>query len=64
MQLVVMGIVCVLLNTLVEVVAVLAAARLLRSEASARQRARRLNTASGLTLVGLGLYVAVSKRGA
>lgn len=63
-QLVVMGTVCVVLNTLVDVVAVFGAARLLRSEASGRQRARLLNKASGLTLVGLGLYVAVSKRGA
>jgi threonine/homoserine/homoserine lactone efflux protein len=64
LQLVVMGTACVVLNTLVDVVAVLGAARLLRSEASGRQRARLLNKASGLTLVGLGLYVAASKRGA
>jgi threonine/homoserine/homoserine lactone efflux protein len=63
-QLVVMGTVCVVLNTLVDVVAVLGAARLLKSEASGRQRARLLNKASGLTLVGLGLYVAASRRGA
>jgi threonine/homoserine/homoserine lactone efflux protein len=60
----VMGTVCVVLNTLVDVVAVLGAARLLRSEASGRQRARLLNKASGFTLIGLGLYVAASKRGA
>src|SRR3954471_7519786 len=60
-QLVVMGTVCVVLNTLVDVVAVLGAARLLKAEASGRQRARLLNQASGLTLVGLGLYVAASK---
>jgi threonine/homoserine/homoserine lactone efflux protein len=64
MQLVVMGAVCVVLNTLADVVAVLGAARLLRSEASGRQRATLLHRASGLTLVGLGLYVAASKRGA
>ena len=63
-QLVVMGTVCVVLNTLVDVAAVLGAARLLGSEASGRRRARLLNRASGLTLVGLGLYVAASKRGA
>jgi threonine/homoserine/homoserine lactone efflux protein len=63
-QLVAMGTVCVVLNTLVDVVAVLGAARLLRSEASGRQRAGLLNKASGLTLVGLGVYVAASKRGA
>ena len=63
-QLVFMGTVCVLLNTLVDVAAVIGAARLLRSEASERQRARLLNKASGVTLVGLGLYVAMSRRGA
>jgi threonine/homoserine/homoserine lactone efflux protein len=63
-QLVVMGTVCVVLNTLVDVAAVLGAARLLGSEASGRRRARLLNRVSGLTLVGLGLYVAASKRGA
>jgi len=63
-QLIIMGTVCVVLNTLVDVMAVLGAARLLRSEASARQRARLLNKASGLTLIGLGLYVAASRRGA
>ena len=64
LQLVVMGTVCVVLNTLVDVVAVLGAARLLRSEATVRRRSKLLNKASGLTLVGLGLYVAASKRGA
>jgi len=63
-QLVVMGTVCVLLNTLVDVAAVAGAARLVASEASGRRRAGLLNKASGATLVGLGLYVAVSKRGA
>jgi threonine/homoserine/homoserine lactone efflux protein len=63
-QLVIMGAVCVVLNTLVDVVAVLGAVRLLRSEASGRQRAKLLDKASGLTLIGLGLYVAASKRGA
>lgn len=64
MQLVLMGTVCVALNTLVDIAAVLGAARLLKSEASGRPRAKLLNKASGLTLVGLGLYVAASRRGA
>ena len=63
-QFVVMGTVCVVLNTLVDVAAVLGAAPLLNSEASGRRRAGLLNKASGLTLVGLGLYVAASRRGA
>ena len=63
-QLVVMGTICVLFNTLVDVAAVVGAARLLASEATGWRRAGLLNKASGATLVGLGLYVAVSKRGA
>ena len=63
-QLVVMGTVCVVLNTLVDVAAVFGAARLLGSNGSGRQRARLLSKGSGLTLVGLGLYVAASKRSA
>ena len=63
LQLVVMGTVCVVLNTLVDVGAVLGAARLLRSEFSARRRAQLLSKASGVTLVGLGLYVAAGRRG-
>jgi threonine/homoserine/homoserine lactone efflux protein len=52
------------LNTLVDVAAVLGAARLLRSELAAQRRARLLNKVSGVTLVGLGLYVAAARRGA
>ena len=62
-QLVVMGTVCVLLNTLVDVGAVLGAARLLQAGHTARRRARLLNKVSGVTLVGLGLYVAAARRG-
>jgi len=63
-QLVVMGCVCVVLNTLVDVLAVFGSVRLLRSGVTARGRALALNRASGLTLVGLGVYVAVSRRSA
>lgn len=63
LQLVVMGTVCVVLNTLVDVGAVLGAARLLRSGHAAHRRARLLNKMSGVTLVGLGLYVAAARRG-
>jgi len=62
-QLVVMGTVCVLLNTLVDVGAVLGAARLLQAGHTARRRARLLNKVSGVTLVGLGLYIAAARRG-
>ena len=63
-QLVVMGCVCVVLNTLVDVLAVFGSVRLLRSGVTARSRALALNRASGLTLVGLGLYVAAARRSA
>ena len=62
-QLVLMGTVCVLFNTLVDVGAVLGAARLLRSGHAAQRKARWLNNVSGVTLVGLGLYVAAARRG-
>ena len=62
-QLLVMGTICVLLNTLVDVGAVLGAARLLQAGHTARRRARLLNKVSGVTLVGLGLYVAAARRG-
>jgi len=64
LQLVVMGTVCVVLNTLVDVAAVVGAARLLSSELSAGRRARLLGGLSGVTLVGLGVYVAAARRGA
>ena len=57
------GVADVVARTAVDVVAVLGAARLLTSEASGRQRARIMNKAPGLTLVGLGLYVAATERG-
>ena len=62
-QLVLMGTVCVVLNTLVDIAAVLGAARLLRPGHAAQRRARQLGKVSGVTLVGLGLYVAAARRG-
>ena len=63
LQLGVMGIVCVVLNTLVDVLAVLGASRVLRSDSARRGRERILAKASAATMVGLGLYVAVFRRG-
>lgn len=63
-QLVVMGTICVALNTLVDTAAVLGAARLLEPGALGRKRATLMGRLSGLTLVGLGVYVAASKRAA
>lgn len=58
-QLVVMGVICVALNTAVDVVAVYAAARVLKSGAA---RAKLLNRTSGVTMLGLGAYLALSRR--
>ena len=58
-QLVVLGSICVLLNTLVDVAAVLAAQRLL---ASGPARARLLTRASGVTMLGLGAFLALARR--
>jgi threonine/homoserine/homoserine lactone efflux protein len=61
-QLVLMGSICVALNTLVDVVAVFAAHRLLRSGAARAARARLLTRASGVTLLGLGAFLALARR--
>lgn len=61
-QLVLLGSICVALNTLVDVVAVFAAARLLESTAARAARARLLTRVSGASMVGLGAYLALAKR--
>lgn len=61
-QLVLMGSICVALNTLVDVIAVLAAHRLLDSGAMHTARARLTTRVSGITMIGLGLFLATAKR--
>lgn len=64
-QLVLLGSVCVALNTLVDVAAVFAAARLLRPGVARQRRercARRMAQVSGCTLVGLGAFLALARR--
>lgn len=61
-QLVLLGTTCVVLNTLVDVAAVFAAARLLQPGAARARRARWLTRASGATMLGLGAYLALAKR--
>ena len=63
-QLVLLGSICVAINTLVDVVAVFAAARLLKIEIARAARARMLTRASGITMLGLGAYLALAKRDA
>jgi threonine/homoserine/homoserine lactone efflux protein len=61
-QLVLLGSICVVLNTLVDVVAVVAADRLLASGVARAARARLLSRISGTTLLGLGVWLALAKR--
>jgi len=61
-QLVLLGAICVGLNTLVDVVAVFAADRLIRSDTTRAARARLLNRASGVTRIELGSMLALARR--
>jgi threonine/homoserine/homoserine lactone efflux protein len=63
-QLVLLGTICVGLNTLADVVAVLASARLLASHAARAARELLLRRASGATMVALGTALALSERDA
>lgn len=63
-QLVLLGSICVALNTTADVLAVIAAARMLTSQAARRARARLLTRLSGVTMICLGTYLALAKRGA
>ncbi len=61
-QFVLLGSICVALNTLVDVLAVWAADRLLQAEAVRKARARLLTRLSGGTMLGLGVYLALARR--
>ena len=61
-QLVLLGSICVALNTLVDVIAVLAAQRLLDSGAARAARARLMTRVSGVTMIGLGVFLATARR--
>jgi threonine/homoserine/homoserine lactone efflux protein len=61
-QLVLLGSICVALNTLVDVVAVFAADRLLASDSVRAARARLLTRISGATMLALGTYLALARR--
>ncbi len=61
-QLLLLGTICVVLNTLVDVVAVFMAHRLLKSGAARAARARALTRLSGATMVGLGAFLALARR--
>ena len=61
-QLVLLGSICVALNTLVDVAAVFAAHRLLKSGAARAARARMMTRVSGVTMLGLGAVLALARR--
>ncbi|MDB5787566.1 MAG: RhtB family transporter [Caballeronia mineralivorans] len=61
-QLVMLGSICVVLNTLVDVIAVFAAARLLKSSTARAARARLLTRTSGIVMLSLGAYLALAGR--
>ena len=61
-QLVMLGSICVALNTLADVVAVFAADRVLKSGAARAMRARLLARVSGVTMLGLGAYLTLARR--
>lgn len=61
-QLVLLGSLCVALSTFVDVVAVFAAHRLLRSEAARAARARMMTRMSGVTMMGLGAFLVLARR--
>ena len=61
-QLVLLGSICVALNTFVDVVAVFAAHRLLGSGVARAARARVMTRISGTTMIGLGALLALTRR--
>ncbi len=61
-QLVLLGSICVALNTLVDVFAVLAAHRLLDSGVARAARARLMTRVSGVVMIALGVFLATAKR--
>jgi threonine/homoserine/homoserine lactone efflux protein len=63
-QVVLLGGICVALNTLVDVAAVLTADRLLAAGTARAARARLMTRSSGVVMVGLGLFLAFARRDA
>lgn len=61
-QLVLLGSICVALNTLVDVFAVLAAHRLLKTGSARAARARLMTRVSGVTMISLGAFLALARR--
>jgi threonine/homoserine/homoserine lactone efflux protein len=61
-QVMLLGGICVTLNTLADIGAVLLAHRLLHSGAARHARERLMTRLSGMTMVGLGVFLALARR--
>lgn len=60
LQMAFLGVICVVLNTLADVVAVLSTSRLLGSQMARATRAHLMRRASGTVMVGLGAFLALA----
>ncbi len=61
-QVMLLGGICVTLNTLADIAAVLLAHRLLKSGVARQARERLMTRLSGVTMVGLGVFLALARR--
>lgn len=61
-QFLLLGSICVVLNTVADVAAVLAAHRLFNSAVTQSARARLMTKISGVTMIGLGFLLAMARR--
>lgn len=61
-QFVLLGCICVTLNTMVDIAAVFAAHRLMKSDIARTTRAKLMNRLSGVTMIGIGAFLALSRR--
>jgi threonine/homoserine/homoserine lactone efflux protein len=61
-QLILLGCICVALNTFVDVMAVLGAHRLMQSSTARSTRARVMTRLSGSTMIALGAFLATASR--
>lgn len=61
-QFVLLGCICVTLNTLVDIAAVFAAHSLMKSDIARTARAKLMNRLSGVTMIGIGAFLAFARR--
>lgn len=62
LYIVLLGCVCVALNTLADIFAVFAAHRLMKSDIARTARAKLMNRLSGGTMIGIGAFLALARR--